>query len=44
MTSLEDAGLMEDTIIIYTSDHGEMLGDKGLWTKMVMAKHQLAFP
>ena len=44
MTSLEDAGLMEDTIIIYTSDHGEMLGDKGLWTKMVMYEASAGIP
>lgn len=27
---LRDAGLMENTIIIYTSDHGEMQGEHGL--------------
>lgn len=28
-----DLGLDRDTIICYTSDHGEMLGDLGLWQK-----------
>ena len=28
------SGLAEDTIVILTSDHGEMLGERGLWYKM----------
>lgn len=44
LTALEDAGLKDDTIIIYTSDHGEMLGDKGLWTKMVMFEASAGIP
>lgn len=31
--TLEEAGLSEDTIVIYTSDHGEMLGEHGRWHK-----------
>lgn len=31
--ALEDLDLDRDTIIGYTSDHGEMLGDLGLWQK-----------
>ncbi|MDN6330775.1 MAG: sulfatase-like hydrolase/transferase, partial [Brachybacterium sp.] len=31
---LETLGLAEDTVIIVTSDHGDMLGEKGLWFKM----------
>ncbi len=30
---LEEEGLQEDTIIIFTSDHGELLGDHGLALK-----------
>lgn len=32
---LEETGLAENTIVVYTSDHGEMLGDRGLYQKML---------
>lgn len=31
---LESLGLRENTVVIVTSDHGDMLGEKGLWFKM----------
>ena len=34
LEALEQAGLAEETIIVVTSDHGEMLGERGLWYKM----------
>ncbi len=33
LRALRDLGLEEDTIVVYTSDHGEMLGEHGLWQK-----------
>lgn len=30
---LEHAGLLDDTIAVYTSDHGELAGEHGLWWK-----------
>lgn len=32
--ALEDAGLADNTVVIVTSDHGDMLGERGLWAKM----------
>lgn len=32
---LEEQGVMDNTIIVFTTDHGEMLGDHGLITKGV---------
>ena len=34
MEALRSAGMAEDTIVVLTSDHGEMLGERGLWYKM----------
>ncbi len=34
MGALRATGLAEDTIVILTSDHGEMLGERGMWYKM----------
>jgi choline-sulfatase len=34
MSALHETGLADDTIIIFISDHGEMLGERGLWFKM----------
>lgn len=30
---LEQLGLRDQTLIVYTADHGEMLGDRGIWYK-----------
>ncbi len=32
--TLEQSGLAENTIIVVCTDHGEMLGERGLWYKM----------
>lgn len=34
VTRLDELGLRENTVIIVTSDHGDMLGERGLWYKM----------
>src|SRR6185312_8448806 len=33
LRALEDAGLADDTAVIYTSDHGDNTGARGLWGK-----------
>ncbi|MDE2017147.1 MAG: choline-sulfatase [Hyphomicrobiales bacterium] len=32
--ALEATGFAKDAIVIFTADHGEMLGERGLWYKM----------
>ncbi|MDQ6730468.1 MAG: choline-sulfatase [Actinomycetota bacterium] len=34
LSALGDTGLDEDTLIALTADHGEFLGERGLWYKM----------
>lgn len=34
MNTLEACGFADDTIVIVTADHGDMLGERGLWYKM----------
>ncbi len=35
LDELDRLGLAENTIVLYLSDHGEMMGEKGLWLKHV---------
>jgi arylsulfatase A-like enzyme len=41
---LESAGSLENTVIVYASDHGEMLGDRGLWAKLYPFQPSLGVP
>ena len=34
LAALRDSGLDEETTVVFTADHGEMLGERGLWYKM----------
>lgn len=34
LQTLKDCRLDEDTIIVFSGDHGDMLGERGLWYKM----------
>lgn len=31
--ALEQSGLADNTVVVYTSDHGDMLGEHGMWWK-----------
>ena len=37
---LERTGQLDDNIVIYSSDHGEMLGEHRLWEKFVPYQHR----
>jgi len=42
--ALEDKGVLDNTWIIFTTDHGEMLGDHGLLAKKVFYEGALKIP
>jgi choline-sulfatase len=44
MSQLQEQGLLENTWVIYTSDHGEMLGDHGLFTKTLFYESSVKVP
>lgn len=44
LTSLRENGLDENTLIIYSSDHGEQVGEHGLWWKQTFYEHSVKVP
>jgi choline-sulfatase len=44
MQALNESGLAEDTVTIVTGDHGDMLGERGLWFKMNWFEHSARVP
>lgn len=42
--ALDDSGQRENTVIIFGSDHGEMLGERGLWLKKTFFEPALRVP
>lgn len=44
LRTLEECGLYDDTIIVFTSDHGDMMGSHGLVAKMVMYEEAVRVP
>lgn len=44
LDTLEETGLNKNTIFIYTSDHGEMLGKFGMWWKCSMFEDSVRVP
>ena len=44
LDALEHRGMLENTIIVFSSDHGEMLGDHGMYTKSLPYEGALRVP
>ena len=44
LQALRDMDLEKDTIVVYTSDHGEMLGEHGLWQKFEFYESSCGVP
>ena len=44
LAALDDGGAASETLVVYISDHGEMLGNHGFWAKSVMYEDSVAIP
>lgn len=44
LAALDDTGLSSNTRVIYTSDHGDNLGARGVWGKSTMYEEAVAVP
>ena len=44
LNSLKESGFASDTIVILTSDHGDMLGERGMWFKMSYLENSARVP
>jgi len=44
MQTLEECGLADNTIVIFSGDHGDMLGERGLWYKMSYFESSVRVP
>ena len=44
LQALEDHGLAENTTVVYTSDHGDNVGARGLWGKSNLYEESAAIP
>ena len=44
LSSLEINGFLDNAIVVYTSDHGEQVGERGLWWKQTFYEHSSRVP
>jgi len=44
LAALAALGFADDTVVLFTSDHGDLLGERGLWYKMSFLEHSAHVP
>ncbi|MBT6273592.1 MAG: choline-sulfatase [Chromatiales bacterium] len=42
--ALSEAGYADDTLVIFTSDHGDMMGERGMWFKKTLFEQAVRVP
>jgi choline-sulfatase len=44
LATLDRHGMRDETVVVFTADHGDMLGERGLWYKMNFFEHSARVP
>ena len=44
MKALEDSGFADNTVVIFSSDHGDMIGERGMWFKKTLYNPAIQVP
>jgi len=44
MEAVRDSGYAEDTVVIFASDHGDMIGERGMWFKKTLFDPAIRVP
>lgn len=44
VATLEETGALDRTVVVFTADHGDMLGERGLWYKMTFFEPSARVP
>ena len=44
LTALRENGLADNTLVVYSSDHGELVGEHDLWMKRTFYEESVKVP
>lgn len=44
MNALKDSGVSKNTVVIFSSDHGDMIGERGMWFKKTLYNPAIQVP
>ncbi|MYB16820.1 MAG: sulfatase-like hydrolase/transferase [Chloroflexi bacterium] len=44
LDALEESGQLDETLVVYTSDHGDSAGEHGMWTKQTFFEDSVRVP
>ncbi len=44
MKALSDSGFADDTVVMFSSDHGDMIGERGMWFKKTLYNPAIQVP
>jgi choline-sulfatase len=44
MKVMQETGLLQDTIVVFTADHGDMMGERGMWFKQTFFENSTRIP